>query len=198
LLLVEAWYARMADIPGIQFAGSPGIDRAVLAEADVRPRTEFDFLSWPTREGSTSASPAHRRAFVDTTSMGRDDLVRWVWEGVELPGQPSDYHFLLQNAVEQLWAHRRTDPEGLRFVEVFGAVDLALIEAAPHAVALPNADGTTGFVHIVTVDRLLTLLEREGALRDALALSRRAQRFGERYRRADIEAKVAALDRERR
>jgi hypothetical protein len=129
--------------------------------------------------------------------MSRDDLVRWVWEGLELPGEPSDYHFLLQGAVEQLWSRRREDPEGLRLVETFAYLDLALIEVAPQAVALNDADLTQGFVHILTLDHVLTLLEREGALREALALSRRAQRFGERYRRDALKAKVAALDGER-
>jgi len=195
---VTTWYARMADIPNIQFEGSPGVNRVLLAEAHIRPRSEYGYLSWPTLQGSTSASPAHQRAFSDFTSMNRNDLVRWVWEGLEIPGEPPDYHFLLQGAVEKLWSRRRSDPEGLGFVEIFGYLDLTLIEAAPQAVALDRADRPQGFVHIVTLDRLLTLLEREGALRDALALSRRAQRFGDVYRRESLEAKVAALDEERK
>ena len=193
---MATWYARMADIPQIQFRGSPGVNRASLAEARVRPRTGYggDYLMWPSPQGETSASPAHQRAFHDTTAMNRGDLVRWVWEGLEVPGEPSDYHFLLQGAVERLWKCRGSDPEGLRFVEIFGYLDLALIEAAPQAVTLDRGDGPQGFVHILTLDMLLILLEREGAFREALALSRRAERFGERYRREDIEAKVAALD----
>src|SRR6266545_1097096 len=182
----------MADIPGVQFSGSPGVVRANLAEASVRPRTEHGYLSWPTADGSTSASPAHRRAFADLSGFDSDELVRWVWESVELPGEPSDYHFLLQGAVEQLWGRRRTNPSGLHFVETFGYLDLALIEAAPQAVRLDEADPARGYVHIISLDRLLTLLEREGALREALALSRRAIRFGERYGREALEAKVAA------
>jgi hypothetical protein len=92
-LPVGKWYARMADIPGIQFAGSPGVDRSSLGEARVRPRTESGFMLWPSPQGGTSASPAHQRAFADMTRMGQGDLVRWVWEGLELPGEPSDYHF---------------------------------------------------------------------------------------------------------
>jgi len=75
-----------------------------------------------------------------------DELVRWVWESVELPGEPSDYHFLLQGAVEQLWGRRRTNPSGLHFVETFGYLDLALIEAAPQAVRLDEADPARGYV----------------------------------------------------
>jgi hypothetical protein len=196
VLLVKPWYVRMADIPGIQFAGSPAIDRASLVESPVRPSVRFGSLSWPVSEGFTSSSPAHRRAFAEFRSMDRDDLVRWVWEGLELPGEPSDYHFLLQQAVEQLWSNRRGDPAGLYFAETFAYLDLVLIEAAPQAVALNDADLREGFVRITTLERLLTILEREGSFRDALAVSRRAQRFGERYQREGLEAKVAALSEE--
>jgi hypothetical protein len=130
--------------------------------------------------------------------MTIDQLVHWVWEGLEVPGEPSDYHFLLQGAVEQLWSRRREHPEGLRFVETFGYLDLVLIEAAPYAVALDPSDLSQGFARIASLSRVLTLLEREGALRDALALRRRAMRFDEGFRSEALEAKVAALDEEQR
>lgn len=195
---MKVWYSRMADIPGIQFTGSPGVVRADLAEAGLRPRTEYGYLSWPTSEGSTSASPASRRLSADVSGLNSDELVRWVWEGVELPGEPADYHFLLQGAVEQLWARRREHPDGLHYVETFGYLDLALIEAVPQAVMLDASTSTSGFVRISSLERLLSLLEREGALREALALSRRAMRFGDSYRREELEAKVASLDGELR
>lgn len=83
-------------------------------------------------------------------------------------------------------------------VEIFGYLDLVLIEAAPHAVRVDAADPNAGFFRISSLEWLLTLLEREGALREALALSRRAQRFGTAHRREELEAKVAALDEELR
>jgi hypothetical protein len=130
--------------------------------------------------------------------MTAEELVRWVWEGLEVPGEPSDYHFLLQGAVEQLWSRRREQPAGLRFVEAFGYLDLVLVEAAPYAVALDPTDLSQGFVRIASLGRVLTLLEREGALRDALALRQRAMRFDEGFRSEELEAKVAALDEEQR
>ncbi|NJP96651.1 hypothetical protein HCN51_45715 [Nonomuraea sp. FMUSA5-5] len=188
----------MADISGMRFAGSPDIDRSRLPDAHVRPRQERGsrYLYWPTPEGDSSGSPAHRRAFADIGHMDTNGLVRWVWEGVELPGTASDYHFLLQGAIKQLWSRRRPAPEGLQSVEVFAALDLGLIEAVPHAVAIDEADLTRGFARLASVEVWMKLLETEGALRDAVAVSRRAQRFGESYRRADLEAKVAALDAE--
>lgn len=191
------WYARMGDIPGIRFGGSPGVDRARLADAHVRPSIRYGHLVWPSPPGEPVASPVHRRAYGGLSSLDYGDLLRWVWEGLELPGEPADYHFLLQGAVEELWSRRRAHPEGLPFVEVFAYADLALIEAAPESVAVDEAP-SRGFLHIATLDRLLTVLEREGALWEALALSRRAQRFGDHYRRESLEAKAAALDEERR
>jgi hypothetical protein len=127
-----------------------------------------------------------------------DMLVRWVWEGVELPGIPSDYHHLLQNAVKQLWSQRRVAPAGLGFVEVFTSLDLNLVEAVPHVVAMDEQDLSRGFARLAAVEIWMKLLEAEGALRDALAVSRRAQRFGESYRREELEVKVTALDAEGR
>jgi hypothetical protein len=130
--------------------------------------------------------------------MDMDTLVRWVWEGLELPGIPSNYHYLLQDAVRWLWSRRRTAPAGLGFVEVFASLDLSLVEAVPHTVAMDEQDLSRGFARLVAVETWMKLLEAEGTLRDALAVSRRAQRFGESYRREELEAKVAALDTEGR
>lgn len=153
---------------------------------------------WPTPAGQTSASPAHERAFSTEPPKGVEALARWVWEGLELPGIPSDYHFLLQQAVNSLWLGRRSAPEGLYHMEVFGSLDLVLVEAAPYSVLINEDEPDRGYVRITTFERVLALLEREGALRDAVAFSRRASRFGDRYRREDLEAKVAALDEELR
>lgn len=192
------WYARMADIPGIGFPGSPGVDRFRLPEAQVRPLQEqgSPYLYWPTPDGHASSSPAHRRAFADTTAMDTNELVRWIFEGMELPGIASDYHHLLQGGVRQLWAQRRPAPDGLRFVETFAALDLALIEAAPEAVAMDERDPSRGFSRLAAVETWMKLLEAEGALRDAAAVGRRAQRFGEGYRSEELEGKAAALDAE--
>jgi hypothetical protein len=156
-------------------------------------------MYWPMADGgASSASPAHERAFADLSGLGRGDLVRWVWEGLELPGKASDYHFLLQGAVDQAWLRRREDPTWLHVLETFANLDLALVEAAPHAVTLEGTLPPGKFVRITSIERLVNLLEREGALRGALALADRARRFGEHYWSEELEAKVAALDGELR
>ncbi|WP_204046934.1 hypothetical protein [Microbispora siamensis] len=193
---MKRWYARMADVPGIGFTGSPGVNRDHLPETRIRPREEYGSLWWPTASGTTSASPAHNRAFGDMRTLDTDTLIRWVWEGLELPGSASDYHFLLQNAVGQFWARRRTAPAGLHFVEVFAQLDLLLIEAVPQVVLINDKNPSLGFVRISSVATWINLLHAEGALRDALSVSRRMQRFGDNYLDERLEAKVAALDEE--
>ncbi len=196
---LEVWYERMAAIPGVRFGGSPGIDRALLPESRVRPKKGMSYLMWTTADGATtSASPASRHMDSDTTRLRLEDLVRSVWEGLELPGTAPDYHFLLQGAVTQLWSRRRKEPAGLRMAETFGYLDLALLEAVPRTAWRNEGDPDGGFLRITSLELLVTLLEREGALREALALSRRAQRFGDVYRSEELEAKVAALDEELR
>ncbi|RSM35893.1 hypothetical protein DMA12_42475 [Amycolatopsis balhimycina DSM 5908] len=195
---MAGWYARLADVPRIQFQGSPGVDRARLPEANVRPTSGYaGTLMWPHPDGTTSASPAHQRAFTDAAPDDVEGLAQWVWEGLEIPGTPSDYHFLLQGAVQTLWSWRRDQPDGLQFVEVFSYVDLALIEAVPEAAMIDAANPSRGFLRIVTMERLLVLLEREGAFREAMALCRRVERFGEQYCSDGLASKIDSLDRER-
>lgn len=154
---------------------------------------------WPAAGGATtSASPASRHLGSDVARLRHEDLVRSVWEGLELPGTTPDYHFLLQGAVTELWSRRRREPAGLRMAETFGYLDLALLKAVPRTAWRNDDHPNDGFLRITSLERLVSLLEREGALREALALSRRAQRFGDLYRREDLEAKVAALDEELR
>ncbi len=187
----------MADIPGIAFRGSLDVDRSRLPGARIRPRADNGYLSWPSVEGGTSSgSPVHHLAFGAAAPRDELELVRRTWEGLELPGTPSDYHFLLQGAVTDLWKHRRRYPQGLAAIEQFCHLDLLLIEAAPEAVVLDESDPARGFVRIATLRVLVNLLEREGALREALEVSRRARRFGEGYWSDELEAKVATLDEE--
>jgi hypothetical protein len=69
--MVGEWFQRFGDIPGVSHAAPAGIDRRRLPSADARPQVHtYDgerHLSWPGGEGSgiisTSASPAHERAF---------------------------------------------------------------------------------------------------------------------------------------
>ncbi|WP_239919878.1 MULTISPECIES: hypothetical protein [unclassified Streptomyces] len=171
-----AWVERMAAIPGIAFSGSPGVVRKTLRGAEDRPDERYGQAMWPTAGGSTSATPASRHVPFEARGA---ELAARVWEALELPGSAMDYHFVLQAAVDRFWSERRSDPDGLRLVEVFALLDLELMEAAPQAVSFDShgsAGGAT-FVRVSSVPRLISLLEREGAFGEALALARRLVRF---------------------
>lgn len=188
----HAWFRRLAEVPGVDFAGGPGIDRRRLPGHDARPQVSEFGLMW----GRTSASPAHERAFsVDTREFSAAQLVRHVWETVELPAEPEDYHFALQHAVEQLWSLRSTNPECLAELEEFAYLDLALVEAAPWSLMFSSGDNTPTMVALPGVDRLIVLLEREGAHREALEVASRLVALGAVSSRLDrAQVRVATLD----
>ncbi|WP_202434122.1 MULTISPECIES: hypothetical protein [unclassified Streptomyces] len=166
----------MAAVPGLAFAGSPGVVREAVPGWADRPDESYGSPMWPTAEGSTSATPASRHVPFD---VGGADLIARVWEALELPGSAMDYHFVLQSAVERLWGARRAEPEALAALEVFALLDLDLMEAAPHAVSFKTAATAVKFVQVSSVPRLIALLEREGAFGEALAVARRLVRFGQ-------------------
>ncbi|MEV6477250.1 hypothetical protein [Streptomyces sp. NPDC051657] len=171
-----AWVERMAAIPGIAFSGGPGVVRNALRGAEDRPDEMYGEPMWPTATGSTSATPASRHVPFEARGT---ELAARVWEALELPGSAMDYHFILQSAVDRLWSDRRSDPDGLQLVEVFTRLDLELMEAAPQAVSFDSeaAGREATFVRVSSVPRLISLLEREGAFQEALALARRLTRF---------------------
>ncbi|MGW2871631.1 hypothetical protein [Kitasatospora sp. NPDC001225] len=173
---MEPWFERMAAIPGLSFTGSPGVVRESLPGANDRPDESYGSAMWPTPEGSTSATPASRH--VPREARGPELAVR-VWEALEIPGSAMDYHFVLQHAVSQLWADRRSDPDALELLEVFALLDLELMEADPQAVSFDFTDDEHSFVRVSSVPQLIDLLEREGALSEALGLARRLARFGQ-------------------
>ena len=173
---MAAWFERMAAIPGVRFAGSPGVVRERLPGARVRPQAPYGSPMWPTLEGSTSATPASRHVPMEASGA---ELIARVWEALELPGSAMDYHFVLQSMVDRLWKARRADPAGLELLEVFALLDLELMEAAPQAVSFDAGPSPASFVRIASVPRLIALLEREGAFAEAFELARRLARFGQ-------------------
>lgn len=194
------WYPRMADIPKLAFAGSPGIVRERLPGARLKPtKMEHGSLMWRTPGGTTSASPVQTHGDADLQGMALSALVQHTWEALELPGTPMDYHFALQNTVEGLWRRRRAEPSALAELEKFARLDIDLAEADPRAVSFDDAgtaDEKWTFVRMLTFGRLMTLYEREGAHREALDLARRGERLGQRCNLDELTEKVAALDAE--
>ena len=156
------------------------------------PEIQYDSLFWNDR---TSASPAAEYGFdQDRREFSAAQVVRHVHETVELPGGPEDYHFALQDGVAQLWRLRAESPEGLDVLEEFALLDLRLVEAAPWCLQWPDEDGDGRFVSLPGVDRLIVLLEREGAHREALAVAERLARFDNTNRLERLRERVATLE----
>jgi hypothetical protein len=180
------WFRRFGDISGVRFEGAPGIRRESLSGHDATPEfhsfemdgTRRNSLWWRENGGGGSASPAHHRAFGDVRTVGTADIVRNVYEGLELPGEPSDYHFLIQAAANELWGRRREDPGVLEEVERLCWLDIQLVEARPDAASDEFSDEPR-FHAILTFGILINLYEREGFLPEALDVAQRAARCGQ-------------------
>ena len=179
----------------------PVVDLEVVAQHRLS-RHEFDGetreeLTWPTSDGATSEAPAARH-LDDTARTGLDlgPLLQGTWEVLELPGEVLDYHFALQSTVGILWSKHRRAVTALRALEVLARLDIALLAAQPLAF-LPEGAVDGRYYRVTTFGPLLTILEREGAWRDALEVVEAAVRVGQLESRRDVIAdRVAALEAE--
>lgn len=177
-----AWYRRFAEVPGVGYEGDLQL-RSRLAGRDVTPsvhRFEFDGrltvgLSWPTKEGSSGASPVHELAFGNWSDQTSPAIRERVLSALELPGQLSDYHFVIQSCADALWKRRRNEPWQVAFVEWLCWWDVRLVEAHSHIIEI--APGKQEYLQVLAFDRLVDLYEREGFLHEALATAERFARF---------------------
>jgi hypothetical protein len=198
------WFRRMGDIPGLDFA-SPDVERDKLPGHDREPEVqsyEFDgerreSLWWPTPDGDSSGSPAQTHNQDDEQDRPASEVIRRLYESLELPGQPADYHFAIQGTAALLWNRRREEPNVLTKVEELSWLDIRLAEAWPRAVSYDSGDGETYF-SITALYTLIKLYEREGFIREALAVVDRAKSFGRQVpgERERLEQKLAAIESE--
>src|SRR5947208_77528 len=98
------WYPRFADVPGLRYPGSPGVDRTRLRGHNLKPRVDRykwegkqrTTLEWTYGDMSTSESPA--RMWETKSRPGESPgqtVLRRTRERLELPGTLTDYHFIL-------------------------------------------------------------------------------------------------------
>lgn len=179
------WYRRLADVPGVSYAGSSTVDRTKLDGHDFEPEVhEFEFdgkvhrsLSWPSAGGdSTSASPVHQRAFGGDKASTHVELRR-LEETLELPGELSDYHFAIQGTAQTVFDGRRQDFSFLEEVERLCLLDITLIEAHPKVAEYEPGK----FFRVVGYELLMRLYEGEGYFAEALEVAERSARLGQEY-----------------
>lgn len=202
------WFRRLAEVPGVGYAGNSSVDRRRLPGAHARPEVhtyEFDgkrhtSLSWPSSDGSTSASPA--KSWTSPPRRGEqesDAALRQLHEALELPGGLSDYHFAIQQCCEVLWQHRLQTPQVLQALEELCLLDIRLIESYPEIIRFENRDTTVQYATVRAYGILIRLYEREGYLHEALDLAKREGRFRPDETRAHVEElqrRIAALSEE--
>jgi len=63
------------------------------------------------------------------SSTKQSELLRRLEEALELPGEPVDYHFLIQETCGLLYWRRREHPSFLAHVESLARWDVELVEA---------------------------------------------------------------------
>jgi hypothetical protein len=204
------WFKRMGDIPGIAYDPPVAVDRSKLQGHDAVARVaryEFDgdineSLRWgaddaPDEDFGAGASPAHAVAFGGLDAeMETSALLKRLWEGLELPGQPSDYHFAVQGVAQNLTSRRAREPEVLEWVEYLCLLDVRLVQACPDAITntFGGDEAARRFYSVPTFQSLIDLYTREGFLADALNVARIAKRFEqERAPVAELEERIAAL-----
>lgn len=165
------WAARLADVPGVGFTGSPGVDRTKLKGHADRPTKTSYGLSW--RYGNTSTSEAPARSHRGNSELKPTSLIKRTWEILELPGTATDWHFPLLDVTGQLWRLRTREPQHLPTCEQFCRIDIDLVQARPEPFWRGDS-AREGFLSIPTFDILIKLLRSVDSLDEALVYAQRS------------------------
>lgn len=209
--MADVWVRRLAELPGFDDVAPRGVKRSTLPGHDATPQvrtfsypgeTPRQFVMWPTldSEGTTSASPAsqYHAQYARDAPTSSADTVRRLNEALELPGDPTDYHFIIQAAIEQLSSprFRFADPSLVATVERFCRLDIRLIEAFPEIIR-HERDGQPFFAAVRAFGWLANRYEREGCLHEALAVLERELQFGGLTTQVEkLRERIAILDAE--
>lgn len=202
---MEKWFRRLAEVPGVAYEGSPGVDRTRLPGHDATPkvdRYDYDgerreYMTWATKDGSTSASPAKnwetkpRRGETEAQTA-----LRQLRETLELPGTLRDYHFAIQHCQDELRGDAREEIWALEEVERLCRLDIRLIEEYPETIT-NEYGGDRNYFGVSAFHRLIDLYETEGFLREALEVARVGQKFEQCQGKVEeLEARLSRVEAE--
>jgi len=180
---VSGWYISLADVPGSEYAART-VDRTKLNLIGLRPEREYEIngethYSWPLgKHGSTSASPVQQYGVGKEWPKTLTALLRRIDEVLELPGTPSDYHFFLQAAIEELWKFRGSKPDVLPEIERLAWLDVRLVTTAADPAA-SRSNGTRSAFSVRAFSLLKRLYLLNGDLAGAWQVEEHARRHGQ-------------------
>lgn len=176
--MAALWYPRFSSIPGVVYETPAGVVPSRLPGYGQKPKIHrFAGMEPSLQWGNTSASPAmQRESGAEARRLSTEGLLIHLAEILELPGEPSDYHFAIQGVAGQLRSRTAASAALFGELERLCWLDVKLIQAAPAAVSI-DAVADRQFVHIMTFDWLLQLYLNEGRLADAVQVADIAERF---------------------
>ncbi len=197
------WFKRLAEVPGVGYEPPQPLPRPALRNARPKVVTYDDVggrklrsLMWPSSAGGeTSASPVQSHSPSDPRNASTQEILANLGEALELPGLPSDYHFAIQSAAGALWSRRKEDPSLIETSMELYLLDLRLVEAQPQAIR-DEYSQQPSYYAVEGLSCLVDIYTREGSIREALAVSKRGERFGQAVHVDTLEAQVAALNAE--
>lgn len=181
----NAWFERLASVPGVRYPGSQRVNRARLWGVGAKPKVT-DYGSeygpshiWPQQGGGeTSASPAGQ-ARTDDWKGSSDEILFRLEEILELPGYATDYHFAMQGCCEELWKRRVKEPKLYHHLEGLWKLNIDLVRAIPGAFEFGEGDEKRFIPVMYAFRRLYTLYFREGFTREALEVAKLCADFGQ-------------------
>lgn len=183
------WFPRLGDVPGIDYISPLSLDRTRLrghdVQGEVRPHTNIHGepdayvvwndldTDWESRNGWAPVREHLERA-LDNPATPTKRLLQRLWEGLELPGEPVDYHWVLGAVLERLWSRRLAEPEVLTTVETLAWVHIRLTIAFPReclVLVRPLEESGERYNRVQAFQTLIRLYVAEGFLQAALEVA---------------------------
>lgn len=184
-MMDENWFPRFAEIPGIEYEPPVVLNFSHLpGRGQVPEISYYDFdgtkrksIMWKYGDISSGASPAYdwktvpRQGETEATT-----LLRQAYETLELPGTLSDYHFALQRTHDELNIFIGKESWVPAEIEKLCWLNVRLLEKHPETISYENDEGVH-YARVTAFNRLISLFENEGYLREALEVAKIATRF---------------------